>query len=102
MRSSFDAALYGLRVDLRHVGVDAQGLHGLHVEEFLPRALIDQLAGIDVARGDHAVKGRVDLLEGLQFAEALHVGLGGTDRRRGGRGLVHKGVGVLAGRRRWT
>ena len=27
----------------------------------------DQLAGIDVARGDHAVEGRIDLLERLQF-----------------------------------
>ena len=62
------AALHVLRVDLRQVGVDAQGLDGLHVEEFLARAGVDQLAGIDVAGGDHAVKGRVDLLEGLQFA----------------------------------
>jgi hypothetical protein len=33
----------------------------------------------------------------LQFAQPLHVGLGGADGRRSGRGLVHKGVGVLAG-----
>ena len=62
------AALQRLRVDLRHIGVDAQGLDGLHVEELGARALVDQLAGVDVARGDHAVERRIDLLEGLQFA----------------------------------
>ena len=64
----FGAALHVLRVDLGQVGVDAQGLNGLHVEELLARAGVDQLAGVDVARGDDAVEGRVDLLKGLQFA----------------------------------
>ena len=32
------AALHALRVDLRHVGVDAQGLDGLHVKELVARA----------------------------------------------------------------
>ena len=65
------AALDVRRVDLRQVGVDAQGLNGLQVKEFLARAGVDQLAGVDVARGDDAVEGRVDLLKGLQFAQAL-------------------------------
>ena len=89
-------ALHVLRIDLRQVGVDAQRLDGLQVEEFLARARVDQLAGVDVARGDHAVERRIDLLEGLQFAQPLHIGLRGSDRRRGGRGLVDECVGVLA------
>ena len=58
---------------------------------------VDQLAGIDGAGGDHAVKGRIDLFKRFQFAKSLHVGLCGTDGRRGGRSLIHEGVGVLAG-----
>src|ERR1035438_52184 len=70
LRSTLD----GLRVELRQVGVDAQGLDGLEVEELLGRAGVDKLADVDGAGGDHAVKRRVDLLNGLQFAQALHVG----------------------------
>ena len=91
------AALHVCRVELRQVGVDAQGLNGLHVKEFLARAGVDQLAGVDVARGDDAVEGRIDLFKGLQFAQPLDIGLGGADLRGGGRGLVHEGIGVLAG-----
>ncbi len=35
---------------------------------------VDQLADVGVARGDHAVERRINVLEGLQFLEALHVG----------------------------
>ena len=77
------AALEGLRIELRHVGVNAQRLEGLHVEELrsgaLPGALADELAGIDRARRHHAVEGRVNLLERLQFAQPLQVGLSGLD-----------------------
>ena len=89
------AALHIAGVDLRQVGIDAQGLRGLHVEELACAALGDQLAGIDVAGGDHAVKGRVDLLKRLQFLEPLHVGLCGLDRGGGGCSLVDEGVRVL-------
>ena len=68
--ADFGAAPYVRRVELGQVGVDAQGLNGLHVKEFLARAGVDQLAGIDVAGGDDAVEGRIDLFEGLQVRGA--------------------------------
>ena len=46
----------------------------------LPGALrtgVDQRADVDVARGDHAVEGRVDLLEALCLFQAPHVEGGG-------------------------
>ena len=39
----------------------------------------DQLADVEVARGDHAVEGRHDLLEGLQLFQPAHIGLRGVD-----------------------
>ncbi len=48
----------------------------------LPRGVgagVDQRADIGVARRDHAIEGRVDLLVGLQIFEALDVGGGGID-----------------------
>ena len=90
------AALHALRIDLRQIGVDAQGLNRLQVKELLASPGIDQLARIDGARGDHAVEGRIDLLEGLQLVKALHVGLRGADSRGCScSGLVHEGIGVL-------
>jgi hypothetical protein len=68
-----------LRIELGQVGVDAQGLNGLKVKELVRPTFGDQLAGIDIAGSDDAVKGRVDFFEGLEFLEALHVGLGGFD-----------------------
>jgi hypothetical protein len=65
------------------------------VEELLACALIDQLAGIDRAGGDHAVEGCVDLLKGLQIAQAIDIGLRGVDGGGRGRGLADEGVGVL-------
>ena len=47
---------------------------------------VDQLPGIHGARRDHAVEGRVDLLESLKLLQPLQVGLRGFHRRgRGGR-----------------
>ena len=97
VRSIFAPRLTFCGEDLRQVGVDAQGLDGLQVEELLARAGVDQLAGIDVAGGNDAVEGRIDLLEGLQFAQPLDIGLGGANGCRGGRGLIDEGVGILAG-----
>ena len=91
------ACFGGSGIDLRQVGVDAQGLDGLQVEEFLAGAGVDELAGVDGAGGNDPVERRIDLLKRLQFAQPLLIGLGGADSRGGGRGLVHKRVGVLMG-----
>ncbi len=93
------AALDAARVDLGNVGVDAQGLKRLHVEQFVGAALGDQLADVDGARGDHAVKGGVDLFKRLQFLEPLHVGLGGANGGGGRGSLVGEGIGILFGNR---
>src|ERR1700678_4394277 len=87
--------------DAGQVGVDAQSVDGLHVEELgggvLACAGVDELADVYAAGGDDAVEGRVDLFKGGELLEALHVGLGGFDLGGGGCGLVDEGVGVLLG-----
>ena len=57
------AALDVVRVQLRHVGINAQRLQRLHVKQLLRRARIDQLPDIDAARGNHSVEGRINLFE---------------------------------------
>ena len=63
-----EPSLCGVHVELRHIGVDAKGLNGLHVKELSSGALIDQLAGIDITGGDHAIEGGIDLFERNQLA----------------------------------
>jgi hypothetical protein len=70
------------------------------VKEFLARAGIDQLAGIDIAGGDDAVEGRIDLLKGLQLAQPLDVGLGGATAPRWPRPGSRR-YRCPGGRRRW-
>ena len=88
------APLERLRVNLRHIRIHAQGFDGLHVKQLGARTLVDQLAGVDRARRDHAVKRRIDLFKGLQFFQPLQVGLRRFDGRGRSRGLRVEGVGV--------
>ena len=61
------------------------------------RAGVDEVADIGVARGDDAVEGSVDFLEGLELLEAADVGFGGVDGGLLGGCVAHGHVGLLLG-----
>ena len=55
-------------INLRHIDVDAQGVNGRHMKQFLGAAAAsgtNELADIGIARRKHAVERRVNLLKGL-------------------------------------
>ena len=87
----------GEGVELGHVDVDAQDIFGGEVEELPVGAGIDEGADVDIARGDDAVKGRIDAFEADELFEALDVGLRGLHLGGGGGGLGGEVVGVLLG-----
>src|SRR4030095_910738 len=65
------------RIDLGNGDVDAECVDRRQGEESLAwrtRAGINQGADIRVARRDHAIERRIDLLEGLQLLESAHIG----------------------------
>ena len=75
-----------MRVRLRHVDVNAQGVGLGEQEQRAPGAAagVNQVARINAAARDHAGKGRRNALEALELAQALDVGVG---RREVGLGL---------------
>ena len=78
------------RIHLRNIDEDAQRTDGGDVEDLLAASDGaragrggaagggDQLADVQIARGDDAVEGRLDALERLQLFEPMHVGLRGS------------------------
>jgi len=66
-------------VDLGYVHIDAEDILGSHVEELLGGTGVDKRPYVDVARGDDAVKGCIDVLEADELLDALDVGGGGLD-----------------------
>ncbi len=67
-----------MRIHLRHIDIQAQGIDLRHGEQRLAGAAIagvDQVADIDIAPGDDAVKRRHHLIEALKLAQAPDVGI---------------------------